>query len=148
MTAWRPAPIRQDEISRDNDSQKHGPGSQPASVTEIAGQPAAQTRSIPRSVGDAIRRLFREVKEALTGKSPVPEPKPRRKRTSGETGRAFRMLVRKIVRRTARMPAVFPIDGFLWGTFDSFNPYWDCQDAIENEYCADHHYQEQNLSLH
>ena len=106
MTAWRPAPIRQDEISRDNITQKHGPGGQPASVTEIAEKPAAQARSMPRSFGDAIRRLFREVKEALTGKDPAPKPKPRKKRTTEDTGRAFLRVARKLGRYVRRGPVI------------------------------------------
>jgi hypothetical protein len=149
MTAWRPAPIRQDEISRDNGGEKHGPGSQPAEPVTIAEPPSAQASARHHRFGDAIKRLFKQVKGALAAKEPAPEPKPRRKRSTGDTGRAFRMLVKKIVRRTARMPVVVPMDGFFWGTFDSLNPYWDWQDGGEHDSFAEQHYPEQNhLSPH
>ena len=148
MMTWRPTPIRQDEATRDTDQHQETPAAPPASL-EPADQPPAQASSRRGGFGDTIKRLFREVKAALTGKEPEPEPKPRRKRGSGEAGRAFRVLVKKIVRRTARAPMVFPIDGFLWGTYDSFNPYWDFQDGAAQNHCAEHNYPEhENLSLH
>jgi len=106
MTAWRPAPIRQGEITRDKTGEEQGRGSPPAEATDIAEQPAAHAKSISRSFGDAIRRLFREVKEALTGRDPAPKPKPRRKRTTDDTGRAFLKVARKLGRYVRRRPVI------------------------------------------
>lgn len=44
------------------------------------------------------------MKNALTGKDDEPAPEMKRKRRE-ETGRAFRMTARKIMRRTVRLPA-------------------------------------------
>ena len=110
MTAWRPAPIRQDEMSRDTEEQKQGAGSEPVTIAAIVEPPAAQPSTKPRGLGDAIKQLFREVKKALTGKTPATKPKRRRKRGEDTRG-LFKKLARKILAPVVQ--SIFAAD-FAW----------------------------------
>lgn len=83
-------------------------------------QNPATDRNAPRLAG-TLRRQFRECINRLTGHSPAPQPKMRRRRTE-DTGRAFRMTARKIMRRTARIPAAATAAvAYLWDTLDWLN---------------------------
>jgi hypothetical protein len=110
MTARRPAPIRRDEISRDIEEQKQGAGTEPVMIAAIAEPPAAQPSAKPSGFGDAIKRLFGEVKKTLTGKAVALKPKRRRKRGEDTRG-LFKKLAMKILAPVAR--SIFHAD-FAW----------------------------------
>lgn len=78
-----------------------------------------------------VRELFRKAKDALTRKSPAPEPQPARRRKE-DTGGLFK-LARRILRRAPKLPAeaYAPALAFLsdtldwlnlWGNDDSYDP--------------------------
>jgi hypothetical protein len=80
---------------------REGAGNLPGDKLE----PKPETRPRLFQTG-AIRQLFRDVKTALMPKAPAPEPEPQARRKGDEdTGRAFRMTARQIMRRAARIPA-------------------------------------------
>jgi hypothetical protein len=99
MTDWRTAPIRQEEIDRDND-QKAKAESQPAGTSAIL-EPRAEGKAQHRSFAGQIKDLFRNVMEALTGKSIAPNPKRRRKRGEDTRG-MFKKLAMKILAPVVR----------------------------------------------
>jgi hypothetical protein len=81
---------------------REGIGSLPGEKQE----PESGTRTPPRPrlfQPGSIKRLFGSVKKAITRQG-QPAPEPNRKRRE-ETGRAFRMTARELVRRAVRMPA-------------------------------------------
>lgn len=72
-----------------------------------------------------MRRQFRELVQCLTHRQPAPRPASRRRR-SGETGRAFRLAARKIIRGAVRLPAeAYVVPPFLFGTMDWLNPWYN-----------------------
>lgn len=80
-----------------------------------------------------IKQLFRDLKNALTGKDDQPAPEVKRKRRE-ETGRAFRMTARKLMRRTIRLPrqAFARATAYLADTLDWLN-LWHHHDDIAEE---------------
>lgn len=75
--------------------------------TAIAAQLATTTS---RSLIGSIKQLFREAKQALTGKD-APEPRPRTRRRKEETRGGFRLAAASIMRRVRSM---FYADHFPW----------------------------------
>jgi hypothetical protein len=62
--------------------------------------------------------------KVLTRHAPAPQLSTRRKRGKGETGRAFTMAARKIMRRAARIPAAaYVVATILPGNLDWLNPW-------------------------
>jgi hypothetical protein len=86
----------------------------------------------PRFLPAAIRQLFRHVKNVLTAND-APAPEVKRKRRE-ETGRAFQMTARKLVRRAVRIPAEAYVraTAYLADTFDWLNQ-WHHQDDIAED---------------
>jgi hypothetical protein len=80
-------------------------------TAQITEQPAPQASAKPRSLGDAIKRLFGQVKKALTDKAAAPKPKGRRKRRDEDTRGLFKKLAMKILAPVAR--SIFHAD-FAW----------------------------------
>jgi hypothetical protein len=77
----------------------------------------------PGAFTEAIKKLFREVKTALTCKAPAPQPSRRR---TEDTGRAaFQMAARKIMRRAVRFQtqAYAAASAYLWDTLDWLNQW-------------------------
>jgi hypothetical protein len=80
-----------------------------------------------------------------------------KRKSREETGRAFRMTARKLMRRVARIPAeayhratAYLADTLDWlhhhDTLDCMNPYWDNSgDAIQDDFNQS---EQNNLSLH
>ena len=70
---------------------------------------------------ETLTRQFRELVKALTACAPKPAPRRRRR---DDTGRAFRMTARKIMRCAARLPpAAYAAPEEAWGTLDRLNPW-------------------------
>jgi len=79
-------------------------------------------------------QLFRDVNKAITSAAAAPQPKQRPRRTE-ETGRAaFHMAARKIMRRTARLPAeaYAAATACLWDTLNWLNQ-WHSDPLINHE---------------
>jgi hypothetical protein len=81
--------------------------------------------------------------KALTGKSPAPEPKPRRKRTTGETGRTFLKFARKLMRRLARRPVIQTLGLYepeLWQWNDPDAMYFTSEEfqPVDSNYLSPH----------
>jgi hypothetical protein len=104
---------------------------------------SAQGRVVPRSFAGTIKQLFREAKQAVTGKA-CPAPKPKRRRRSGEVWASFEMAARKIVRHVVSLPELAYIALASDNPLDPLNPYWS-NPAITDEQTADIHSSEQNL---
>lgn len=84
---------------------------------------------------DAVKRQFRELVSAITHRAPAPEPEQRRRRGE-DTGRAFRMAARKIMRRTARLPieAYAAATGYLSDTLDWLNQWHHPDDDASEDF--------------
>ena len=110
-------------------------------------QNPATDRNAPQPAG-TLRRQFRECVNRLTGHSPAPQPKPRRRRT-GDTGRAFKVTAMRIMRRTVRLPVMAYAVASMWDTLDWLNP-WECNDTFStNEFGNGfHHTEPHDLSPH
>lgn len=83
-----------------------------------------------------ITRLFRDLAKALTPKAPAPEPEPRARRKGDEdTGRAFRMTARQIMRRAARIPAeaYAKATAYLADTLDWLNQWHHTADDFTED---------------
>jgi hypothetical protein len=74
-------------------------------------------------LAETLKREFRALVRAITHHAPAPQPTARRRSTE-DTGKAFRMTARKIMRRTARIPsaAYAAATSYLWDTLDWLNP--------------------------
>jgi hypothetical protein len=85
-----------------------------------------------RFLPGAVKRLFREMKIALTGKE-EPAPDVKRKRRD-ETTRAFHMTARNLVRRTVRLPAkaYAKATAYLADTLDWLN-LWHHHDPLAQD---------------
>jgi len=81
----------------------------------------------------AIKHLFRAVKNAVTRNRPA-APEMRRKRRE-ETGRAFRMTARKLVRRVTRIPAeaYARATAYLADTLDWLNQWQNYDDHFSED---------------
>jgi hypothetical protein len=93
---------------------------------------------------ETLKRQFREMVKAITDTHPAPHPIQRRRRRE-DTGRAFRMTARKIVRRAARIPAAATAAvAYLWDTLDWLNPWHHDASSTDElgDDCQNH------LSLH
>lgn len=112
MTDWRPAPIRQVEIDRDNDEKEGKAENEPASIIAVP-EPFPEAKTQPRSFAGKIRDLFRVAMKVLTGKSPSPKPKRHRKREEDTRG-LFKRLAMKIV--APMMRPIINLDDFAWFT--------------------------------
>ena len=97
---------------------------------------------------EALKRQFRELMKAITNKPPAPQPVQRRRRTE-DTGKAFRMTARKMMRRAARIPAAaYTATAYLWDTLDWLNP-WQHDASSTSELDEDcQHGEQHHLSLH
>ena len=97
---------------------------------------------------EMLKRQFRAVMNAITNKLPAPQPVQRRRRTE-DTGKAFRMTARKMMRRAARIPAAaYTATAYLWDTLDWLNP-WQHDASTTSELDDDYqHGEQQHLSLH
>lgn len=86
----------------------------------------------PRFLPAALKQLFRDAKNVLTAND-APAPEVKRKRRE-ETGRAFRMTARKLVRRAVRIPAEAYVraTAYLADTLDWLNQ-WHHQDDIAED---------------
>ena len=69
-------------------------------------QPPGSANAQPRSFAGTIKQMFQDAMKVLTGKAPAPEPKPRRKRATDDTGRAFFRAARKLMRHVQRRPVI------------------------------------------
>jgi len=71
-----------------------------------------------------LKRQFRELAKAIIDRAPAPEPAQRRRRGE-DTGRAFRMAARKVVRRAGRIPAeaFATASAYLSDTLDWLNQW-------------------------
>jgi len=107
MTPWRTAPILREQKERENGAEDHHETTGAAIIVEIS--PKVQ----PSFVG-TLKRLFREAMRSLTCGAPVPKPKPQRRRKTEDTGRAFKLVARKIFRRILRMPVIDLYTPELW----------------------------------
>jgi hypothetical protein len=107
-----------------------------------------QERKPRPTFAETLKRQFRELMKAITNKPPAPQPVQRRRRTE-DTGTAFRMAARKMMRRAARIPAAaYSATVYLWGTLDWLNP-WQHDASSTSELDEDCQHGEQNhLSLH
>lgn len=105
MTAWRPAPICQEESHREKDEKEKGPEETAVSAAPVT-EPPGEANAKPRGFAGTIKQLFRDVMKTLTGRAPVPEAKPRKKRTTDDTGRAFFRAARKFVGQIRRRPVI------------------------------------------
>jgi hypothetical protein len=112
MTAWRPAPARQEKIQRDNGEKDNRADNPLVNAPAIAVQPG-EAKAQPRSIVGTIKQLFKDAVKALTGKSSAPKPKRRRKRTEDTRG-LFKRLAMKILAPVVR--SVFDADDFNWFT--------------------------------
>lgn len=93
-----------------------------------------------------LKRQFRALVKAITHKAPGSQPAARRRRTE-ETGKAFRMTARTVVRRTRIPAAAYRAAAYIWDTLDWLNPWHDA--GSTNEVDADCQHSEQHyLSLH
>ncbi len=82
-----------------------------------------------------LRQQFREVANLLSQPAPTLTPKPRRRRTTDETGRIFRMAARKIMRRATRIPAAaYAVAEIPPGIVDWLNPWQGHDTAGTNEF--------------
>jgi hypothetical protein len=98
----------------------------------IRDQPAAVASAKPRLFQPgAIKQLFRDVRATLTPPAPAPEPKPKRRK---DTGRAFRMTAKKIMRRASRIPAAAyaTATAYLSDTLDWLN-LWHHHDEVNED---------------
>ena len=107
-----------------------------------------QERKTRPTFAETLKRQFRAVMNAITNKLPAPQPVQRRRRTE-DTGKAFRMTARKIIRRAARIPAAaYAATAYLWDTLDCLNP-WQHDASTTSELDDDYqHGEQQHLSLH
>ena len=124
MTTGRPRPILPEQPAGSNGGKDMGT---PAG----GGGASAAFRMAGR-----IRQLFRAVKNALTPKPPAPEPEPRARRKGDEdTGRAFRMTARQIMRRAARIPAeaYAKATAYLADTLDWLNQWHHTADDFTED---------------
>jgi hypothetical protein len=141
MTDWRTSPTRQVDRDRDNDEIEPKTKIQPVG---LAGpELPADAKTPPRGIGAKLKQLFKDAMKALTGKAPAPEPKPRRKRTTDDTGRAFLRAARKFVGHIRRRPVIQSLglhEPELW--------QWNNPDAMYQA-SEEFHYTETNhLSPH
>jgi hypothetical protein len=107
-----------------------------------------QERNPGPTFTETLKRQFRAVMNAITNKLPAPQPVQRRRRTE-DTGKAFRMTARKMMRRAARIPAAaYTATAYLWDTLDWLNP-WQHDASTTSELDDDYqHGEQQHLSLH
>jgi hypothetical protein len=69
----------------------------------------------PVGLGENLKRLFRKAVKAVTQREPMPQPKSKRRR-SGETDKAFRMVVKEITLRRAVSRLAERARHFVWDT--------------------------------
>jgi hypothetical protein len=112
MMAWRPDPIRQEEIPRDN-REKDNRADDPPFIAPTIAEPAREAKAQPPGIVGKIKQLFKDAMKALTGKSAAPKPKRRRKRGEDTRG-LFKKLAMKILGPVVR--SVFDADDFNWFT--------------------------------
>jgi hypothetical protein len=102
-----------------------------------------QERKPRPTFAETLKRQFHAVMNAITNKLPAPQPVQRRRR-SEDTGKAFRMAARKIMRRAARIPAAaYTATAYLWDTLDWLNP-WHNETDSTSELNEDFHHTEQH----
>lgn len=145
----RPRPILSEEPAGGTGPEDHGTASEPVSAAAIPDRAAADYPRPRLFLPGAIMQLFREVKKAITGEAPAPEPIQRRRRTE-DTGRVFRMTAQKIMRRAVTVPVIGHAAEFLADTLDWLHLWnWNTPDSTSSEACEDFHYAEHNhLSPH
>jgi hypothetical protein len=89
---------------------REGAGNLPGDKQEPKTEDGNSKAPGPGSFAGNIRQLFRDVKAALTGNTPAPEPKPKRRdeETQGSLMMAARRFTRCIVQRQFRFPRRLP----------------------------------------
>jgi len=127
-----PTPMPRRSETRTTSAKSPGNNSAPRNETEtdesrrtcpiLRQQPPGDKNQKASGLADALRRQFRAVMKALT-RAPEPRPQARRRRRTEETGRAFRMTARKLLRRAVRIPveAYARATGYLADTLDWLN---------------------------
>jgi hypothetical protein len=82
-----------------------------------------------------LRQLFRAAVKAVTRRAEEPAPEPRRRR-GGETGKAFAIVAKSVLRRVVRLPsnAYATATAYLADTLDWLN-LW--QDNAANDHWLD-----------
>jgi hypothetical protein len=95
-----------------------------------------QERNSRSSFTETLRRQFREVMKAIAPRAAAPQPGKRRR--SEDTGKAFRMAARKIIPRTARLPAeaYAAATGYLSDTLDWLNQWHHHDSGAGNDFHA------------
>jgi hypothetical protein len=91
-------------------------------------------------LGETIRKQFRALVEFLT--VPAPSRKPKKRRSDGEVGRAFRMASSKLFRRVSAVPVIgaaasLTLDVLAWLHLWDWNDHVAGQGVQDN--FADHH---------
>jgi hypothetical protein len=69
----------------------------------------------PAGLGENLKQLFRKAVKALTRPEPAPKPKSKRRR-SGETDKAFRIVVKELTLRHAVSRLAERARHFVWDT--------------------------------
>jgi hypothetical protein len=86
----------------------------------------------PAGLGENLKRLFRNAVKALTRREPTPMPKSKRRR-SGETDKAFRMVVKEITLRRAVSRLAERARHFVWETLHWLHLWeWNGTDEFED----------------
>jgi hypothetical protein len=113
MTAWGTLATVPQAENTDKDSAKDG--CPPA-------QPVLQSR---HGIAAIIKNLFRYTMRQLTHKTPAPAPTSRRRSTTEDGGRAFKIAARKIMRRVISLPPIAYLAALVSDNpLDPANPYW------------------------
>ena len=94
-------------------------------------EPPRTTEPKPRGLGQNLKQLFRKAVKALMGRKPTPKPKRRRK-SSGETERAFAMVARELAFRHTIAQLAERAKEFVWDTLHWLH-LWEWNGAEEFE---------------
>jgi hypothetical protein len=102
--------------------------------------PESGTGRTASGFGETIRKEFRALINALT--VPVPRRNPKKRRTEGEVGRAFRITAAKLLRRISAVPAInatasLTLDVLAWLHLWDWNEHTAGQGVQDKS--ADHH---------
>ena len=92
-----------------------------------------QERKTRPAFTETLKRQFRQVMKAISEPPAAPQP-VKKKRRREDTGKAFRLTARKVMRRTARLPAEAYVaaTGYLSDTLDWLNQ-WHHHDSGKDE---------------
>lgn len=115
---------------------------------ELPGENHRPSNSRSTSFAAALRQQFRELVKALT--QPTSSPKAQTKsRSTGETGRAFRLAAPRMTRRISVQSVMSQVADFAWDTLNWLH-LWDDNDRMHTTVCGDDFIQssDDHLSLH